>query len=272
MIVLGALVSLIIGTANLQSATRMESIHRRGIDVVIALDVSRSMLARDVQPSRLDRSKMLITRLMTELESDRIALVIFAGKAYLQMPLTTDLNAADLFVNSANPEMAPVQGTVIAHALQVADGAFSTEDKKYKAVVLITDGEDHGKEAVKTARELSENGVVINTVGVGSPAGATVWDPATGESMRDAHNEIVISKLNEPLLNEIAREADGVYQPLSDIDIVAKNIKKHLDGMDQKLIRDSRLMNYRSFFQWFLFLTFTGLTFELFISEKKRPL
>ncbi|MCO5235401.1 MAG: VWA domain-containing protein [Chitinophagaceae bacterium] len=272
MIVLGALGSLIIGAANLQSGTGMESIHRRGIDVVIALDVSRSMLAKDVQPSRLDRSKMLITRLLTRLESDRVALVIFAGKAYLQMPLTTDLNAADLFVNSADPEMVPVQGTVIAHALQVANGAFSIEDKKYKAIILITDGEDHDKEAVKTAKELSENGVVINTVGVGSPVGATVWNPATGETMRDAHNEIVISKLNEQLLNEIAQEANGVYQSLSDIDIVTDNIKKQLDGMDQKLIRDNRLVNYRSFFQWFLLLAFTGLTVELFISEKKRPL
>lgn len=269
-IIVLALFCLIIGTANLQSATQAEIISRQGIDVVIVLDVSNSMLATDVAPNRLEKAKLFINRLISQQGNDRIGLVIFAGSAYLQMPLTTDANAAALFVNSSTPEMAPVQGTVISNALEMANSAFGMEDEKYKAVILITDGEDHENNALSMARQLSEQGVVIHTVGAGTTGGTTIPNPTTGENMRDVNNDIVVSRLNENLLTEIATEANGIYQPLSDVEAVTNNIRDQLNRMDQKMIRDNRSINYRSFFQWFLFLAFAALTYELFVSEKKK--
>jgi Ca-activated chloride channel family protein len=268
--VLTALSCLIVGAANLQSATQVEKIDRRGIDVMIALDVSRSMLAADIKPSRLERSKQFISKLMGKLENDRIGLVIFAGRAYLQMPLTSDHTAAGLYVSNAGPDAVPTQGTVIADALKLSGSGFSVKDKKYKAVILITDGEDHDERAVKTARQLAENGVVINTIGVGSTQGSPILNTITGEGMRDMHGNIILSRLNEQLLTDIAHEANGIYQQLNDIETVTDKIKEQLTGMEQKIIHDNRMLNYRSFFQWFLALAFAGLAGELFISEKRR--
>ncbi len=261
---------LIIAAANLQSATPAEKISRRGIDIMIALDVSRSMLAEDVRPSRLEKSKQFISKLMDKLENDRVGLVIFAGRAYMQMPLTSDHTAAGLYVSNAGPDAVPTQGTVIGDALKVCNSGFNAKDKKYKAVVLITDGEDHDDDAVKTAKQLAQNGVIINTIGVGTTQGSPILNTITAESRRDLHGNIIISRLNEQELTEIAHEAGGVYQQLNDIETSVNKITAQLAGMEQKTIQDNRLLNYRSFFQWFLVLAFAGLAGELFISEKKK--
>ncbi|HRN57146.1 MAG TPA: VWA domain-containing protein, partial [Agriterribacter sp.] len=159
-IVMLSLGCLVIAAANLQSATPAEKISRQGIDVMIVLDVSRSMLAEDIKPSRLERSKQFINKLMSHLGSNRIGIVIFAGRAYMQMPLSSDHTAAGLYVSNAGPEAVPAQGTVIADALKTANSGFNSKDRKYKAVILITDGEDHDEQALKTAKQLAGNGVV----------------------------------------------------------------------------------------------------------------
>lgn len=261
---------LIIAAANLQSATQAEKINRQGIDVMIALDVSRSMLATDIKPSRLERSKQFISKLMNKLGNDRVGLVLFAGRAYMQMPLTSDHTAAGLYVSNAGPDAVPTQGTVIADALKVCNSGFNAKDKKYKAVVLITDGEDHDEQALKIAKQLAENGVVIHTIGVGSTQGAPILNLITGESRRDMHGNMVISRLNEQELTDIANAANGIYQQLNDIETVVDKITAEFAGMEQKAIQDNRLLSYRSFFQWFLVLAFAGLVGELFISEKKK--
>ena len=261
---------LIIAAANLQSATQIEKINRQGIDIMIALDVSRSMLAEDIKPSRLDKAKQFISKLMNKLENDRVGLVIFAGRAYMQMPLTSDHIAAGLYVSNAAPGAVPTQGTVIGDALKVCNSGFNAKDKKYKAVVLITDGEDHDEQAVKIAKQLAQNGVVIHTVGVGTTQGSPILNPITAESKRDLHGNIVISRLNEQELIDISHEANGTYQQLNDIETVVDKLTAQFAGMEQKTIQDNRLLNYRSFFQWFLVLAFAGLAGELFISEKKK--
>lgn len=261
---------LIIAAANLQSATPAEKISRQGIDIMIALDVSRSMLAEDVKPSRLEKSKQFISKLMNKLENDRVGLVIFAGRAYMQMPLTSDHTAAGLYVSNAGPDAVPTQGTVIDDALKVCNSGFNAKDKKYKAVVLITDGEDHDEDAVKTAKQLAQNGVIINTIGVGTTQGSPILNPITAESRRDLHGNVIISRLNEQELTDIAHEAGGTYQQLNDIETSVNKITAQFAGMEQKTIQDNRLLNYRSFFQWFLVLAFAGLAGELFISEKKK--
>jgi len=260
---------LVIAAANLQSATEVEKINRQGIDVMIALDVSRSMLSQDVKPSRLEKAKQLANKLMDQLQNDRIGLVIFAGRAYMQMPLTADHSAARLYINNASPEAVPTQGTVVAEALRIANTGFNKKDKKYKTVLLITDGEDHDEKAEKVAKELAENGVVINTIGVGSTEGSVIINPFTGEPKRDMQGNVVISKLNEQELMNIAHNANGIYQQLNDIETVAGKIQSQVSSMEQKAISDNSTLNYRSFFQWFLALALIGLMGELFISEKR---
>ncbi len=269
-VVAGALVILVFAAANLQSATQVENSSRKGIDIMIALDVSKSMLAEDVKPSRLDEAKQLINKLMERLQNDRVGLVIFAGRAYLQMPLTSDHIAAKLYVNNASPDAVPTQGTVISEALRLCNTAFNAKDKKYKAILLITDGEDHDEGALKTAKTLADNGVVINTIGVGTTTGSPILNPITSESKRDLQGNVIISRLNEQELMDIANAAGGVYQQLNDADTVADKIIGEINAMDQKTIRDNSLLNFRSFFQWFLVVALAALAGELFISEKRK--
>jgi len=208
----------------------------------------------------------------SQLRNDRVGLVIFAGRAYLQMPLTSDHIAAKLYVNNASPDAVPTQGTVISEALRLSNTAFNAKDKKYKAILLITDGEDHDEGALKTAKTLAENGVVINTVGVGTTTGSPILNPITSESKRDLQGNVIISRLNEQELMDIASAAGGVYQQLNDADTVVDKIIGEINAMEQKTIRDNSLLNFRSFFQWFLVVALSALTGELFISEKRKVL
>ncbi len=264
-----AFCATVIGAANLQSASQVEKINRQGIDLMIALDVSKSMLAEDMKPNRLERAKALVNKLMDKMENDRIGFVIFAGRAYLQMPLTTDHGAAKMYVGNANPDAVPTQGTVISDALRICDMAFNKKDKKYKAVVLITDGEDHDPNGLKTAEQLANNGVMMNTVGVGSTTGAPIINPITGDRKRDDQGNVIISKLNETELMQIAQKGNGIYQQLNDTENVADRLAIQMASMEQKAISDNSLANYRSFFQWFLLAALALLVGELFIPEKK---
>ncbi|MGN6437097.1 MAG: VWA domain-containing protein [Agriterribacter sp.] len=268
--VTAALILLIVGAANLQSATQIESVNRQGIDIMIALDVSKSMIAEDIKPSRLERAKQLVNKLLDQLSNDRIGLVIFAGRAYMQMPLTSDHTAAKLYVNNANPDAVPTQGTVISDALRLCNTGFNNKEKKYKSILLITDGEDHDENAIKTSKTLAENGVIINTVGVGTTQGSPILNPITHESKRDLQGNIILSKLNEQGLIDISHETEGIYQQLNDIDAVVDKLVSQYAAMEQKTIRDNSLLNFRSFFQWFLVLALIGLAGEMFISDKRK--
>ncbi|PWT96986.1 MAG: hypothetical protein C5B52_14730 [Bacteroidetes bacterium] len=267
-----AFLGVVLAAANIQSATQVEKVNRQGIDVMIALDVSKSMMAEDMKPNRLERAKVLVNRLMDKMENDRIGFVIFAGRAYLQMPLTTDHGAARMYVGNASPDAVPTQGTVISEALRICDMAFNNKDKKYKAVVLISDGEDHDENAIKTSSMLAGNGVMINTVGVGTTTGAPIIDPVTGDSKRDDQGNIVISKLNEAELIQISQKGNGIYQQLNDAESVADKLAQQMGGMEQRAISDNSLANYRSFFQWFLAFALALLIGELFVAEKKMKL
>jgi Ca-activated chloride channel family protein len=247
-----------------------ENINRKGIDVAIALDVSKSMLVTDIAPSRLERAKQFISKLMSEMPDDRIALVLFAGKAYLQMPLTTDHGAAKLFVSSAGPNTIPAQGTVISDALKMSANAFSNTEKRYKAVVLISDGEDHDQAAMETATELSQQGVMINTIGIGSPEGATITDPVTGQLKTDETGNTVISKLNEDELKQIATATNGVYVRLESSDETVSLIKEHLSQIEKKAFGDVSQINFNTWYWWFAGLMFILLLLEIFLPETKR--
>lgn len=265
-----AFIAGVIAVMDLRKPGSEEGIERKGIDVVIALDVSRSMLATDLAPNRLERAKQLIDKLMAAMPDDRIGLVVFAGKAYLQMPLTTDHAAAEMFVASASPDAVPQQGTVISEALKMSANAFNAAERRFKAVVLISDGEDHDPEAIRTAKELSSQGMMINTVGIGSPEGAYIPDPATGGNKRDATGSQVISKLNEEELKQLAQNTNGVYVRLEDSDAAVKQLKDQLSQIESKAFGDVSLMNFDVYYGWFALLMFVLLVAEYFIPETKK--
>jgi Ca-activated chloride channel family protein len=248
-----------------------ESITRKGIDVTIALDVSKSMLATDLQPNRLERAKQFINKLMNEMPNDRIALVLFAGKAYLQMPLTVDHGAAAMYISSASPDAVPQQGTVIGDALNMAAKAFNNADRRFKSVVLISDGEDHDEEAINTAEDLSGQGVMINTIGVGSPGGSEIIDPVTGEPKKDpTTGATVISKLNEGELKQIAEKTNGVYIHLQNTDEAVSSLQQQLSQIDRKAFGDTSLMNFKTYYLWLAAAMFILLLAENFIPERKK--
>jgi Ca-activated chloride channel family protein len=261
---------IVLGAANLQKPGEMEKINRKGVDVMIALDVSKSMLAEDIQPNRLERAKQLVNRLMDKMENDRIGLVLFAGRAYIQMPLTTDHGAARMYLQNANPDAVPSQGTVIGEALRVSNTAFNSKERKFKAIILISDGEDHDPQAVQMTKALSQNGVMVNTVGVGSPEGIPLFNRAKNELLKDASGNSIITKLNEAELQQLAQQTNGIYVRLDDTADAVNRIKAQLDTIEQKAMGDEAFINYKSYFQWFLALAFLLLIIELITSEKKK--
>lgn len=265
-----ALTLIIIGAANLQKPGGMEKINRKGVDVVIAMDVSKSMLAQDIKPNRLERAKQLINKLMEKMENDRIGLVLFAGRAYMQMPLTTDHSAAHMYVQNAGPNAVPTQGTVIAEALKMANNSFNSKDRKYKSIVLISDGEDHDPEALKYTQSLAQNGVMVNTVGIGSPDGVPLIDPATNELRKDEQGNAIVTKLNEAELQQLAQQTKGIYVRLDDTDAAADKIIAQLNTIEQTSPGDQAFMSYKSYFQLFLAAALVLLLLEFFTSEKRK--
>ncbi len=244
--------------------------NRKGIDMAIALDVSKSMLAADLAPNRLERAKQFINKLIDEMPDDRVALVLFAGRAYLQMPLTIDHQAAQMMVSSATPESVPQQGTVISDALKMSAGIFTSTERKFKTVILISDGEDHDNDAVKTAKALAQQGVMVNTVGIGSAGGAEIIDPATGQPKKDEAGNTVISKLNETDLKAMARATNGVYLKLQSSDEAVAALKVQLAQIDRKAFGDETLVNFRNYFLWFAAVMFILLLIEQLIPERKK--
>ncbi len=270
LLILLAFVTGVIALANPRKVQGTSMVNRSGIDVMIALDVSKSMLANDIQPSRLERAKQLISKLIDKLPNDRIGIVVFAGRAYLQMPLTTDHSAAKMYLSSATTDVVPTQGTVIGDALKMCFAAFNSQEKKYKAVVLLSDGEDHDETAIKITQELSDEGVMINTIGIGSPQGSTIIDPATKETKKDATGNAVITRLNEEELKNIAAKGNGLYQLFSNTDEVVNNMRTQLEGIGQRSVTENSLVNYKNYFPWLLAMMLLLLVVEFFITEIKN--
>src|SRR5579862_177194 len=271
-VVVLAFAAIVVGAANPQQPGKSENVNRNGVDVMVVLDVSKSMLATDVKPSRLEKAKQLLSKLLDKLQNDRVGLVLFAGRAYMQMPLTIDHGAARMYIQEASPEVVPTQGTVIADALQMANAAFDSKEKKYKTILLISDGEDHDPNAAKVAQTLAQNGVVINTVGIGSPEGTTIIDPETKEIKRDAQGQTVISKLNEAELQQLATTTNGIYLRLDNMDDALITLSQQIDSIEKKSLSDSEFTDYNSYFQFVLAAALLLLLIEFILPERKMKL
>jgi len=258
-----------VAIANPRQPDKVQEDVRAGIDVMLALDVSNSMLATDVAPSRLLRAKALLNKLIDQLPNDRIGLVLFAGKAYIQMPLTTDHSAAKMFVAAASPGVISAQGTAIGEALQRSTLAFG-ESERFKTVVLLTDGETHDENALEQAKDLAAKGIMINTVGIGSPAGGTIYDTATNAPRRDATGNVIISRLNEPLLQQLSTTTNGLYRNLDNTDRTANELVQQLSQVEKKALGDTSMFTYRTFYMWLALPMLLLLGFDTFFPDRKK--
>jgi len=258
--------------ADLVKPEGTQKINRKGIDVMIALDVSKSMLAEDIKPNRLERAKQLISKIIDKLSDDKVGIVVFAGRAYLQMPLTTDHSAAKMYLSSASTDNVPTQGTVISQALKMSYAAFNTKEKKYRSIILISDGEDHDEDAIKVTKQLADEGVMVNTIGIGSLQGAPIMDNETNEYKKDESGNTVISKLNEEELKSIAQNGNGLYQLFSSADEVADNLHKKLMTIGQTTLTGSSFGVYKNYFWYFLLAAFIILLIENILPERKTKM
>lgn len=258
-----------IAVANPRLPSKVQQDARAGIDVVLALDVSNSMLATDVAPSRLQRAKSLLSKLIDQLPDDRIGLVLFAGKAYIQMPLTTDHNAARLFINTASPAVITAQGTAIGEAMQRSSQAFG-ESERFKSIVLLSDGETHDEAALQQAQELASKGIMANTVGIGLPEGGSIFDTATNTPRRDASGNIIITRLNEALLQQIATTTNGIYRNLDNTDKTAKELIQQLSQVEKKALGDTTEFTYHTFYAWLAVPMLLLLGFDVLFPSRKK--
>ena len=254
--------------ADLVKPIGTQKINRKGIDVMIALDVSNSMLAEDIKPNRLERAKQLVSKIIDKLDDDKVGIVIFAGKAYLQMPLTSDHSAAKMYLSSASPDNVPTQGTVINQALKMSYAAFNTKEKKFRSIILISDGEDHEEDAIKVTKRLAEEGVMVNTIGIGSPQGAPIMDRETNQYKQDENGNTVVSRLNEEALKGIAQNGNGLYQLFTSADEVADNLHRKLMTIGQTTLTGSAFGVYENYFWYFLLGALLILLIENFLPER----
>ena len=271
---LSAIGFLIIAWANPQIGSRLEEVKRQGVDVIIALDVSNSMKARDLQPNRLERAKQIISRLIDRLENDRIGLVVFAGQAYVQLPITTDYAAAKLFLNTIDTDLIPTQGTAIGAAIRLATESFTEKDKKHKVLIVITDGENHEDDALEATREAVATGVVIHTIGMGSPEGTPIPASRNGNAqdfLKDNDGNTVLTKLDEIGLEKIAAEGKGKYIHSTAGDDGLQVLLDQIGRMDKKAFGTKQYTDYEDRFQYFLAIALLLLLTDLVIGERKSP-
>jgi len=246
-------------------------VERKGVDVVIAIDVSNSMLSKDLAPNRLEKAKRQLTDLIDGLKGDRIGIVAFAGDAIIQCPLTLDHGAARLFLSTVSPNLIPYQGTDLSKAILASLQAFGDKEKGSKAIILLTDGESHVGDAMKAAHQARSAGVRIFTVGIGTAEGSTVPEDASGTGYKkDQKGEVVLSKLNESLLRLIAEDTGGAYFRSSRSEAEIGEIDRRLRLLAQKTLGTDFARDYREYFQYLLGPAVFLLLFEFLISERGR--
>jgi len=266
-----ALASLILALVNPKMGTKMETIKREGIDIVFAVDVSKSMLAEDVAPSRLEKSKQLVSQIINQLGNDRIGIVAYAGSAFPVLPITTDYGVAKMFLQSMNTNMVSSQGTSLDEAINLSGTFFDKSNKTSKLVILISDGEDHSEGAEDAAAEATKMGMKIITIGVGTPKGGPIPLKQNGvvqSFKRDQNNEVVITKLNAESLESIAKATKGMYINGNQTKEVLEKIKKALDTIQKTEFEATQMANFQSQFQWFIGLAILLLVLDLFLLER----
>ncbi len=268
-----AFIFLVISIANPQMGRKMETIKREGVEIMIALDVSNSMLAEDIKPTRLDQAKLAIGQLVKRLRNDKFGLVVFAGQAYVQLPLTNDYSAARMFLNGINTSMVPVQGTAIGAAIELCLESFDPDTEGNKALVVISDGENHEEGAIEMAKKANEMGVQVHTIGIGSPQGVPipVYNQFGQKDFRkDREGKVVITKLNEGMMQQIAGAGQGSYVRATNVTQALRVVFDKINDLDKQEFETAKVADYESWFQIPLALALLFMVLEFIILPRKN--
>lgn len=267
-----AFACLAIALVNPKIGSKLETVKREGVDVVFAVDVSKSMLAEDIAPNRLDKAKQLVTQIINNLASDRVGIIAYAGKAFPQLPITTDYASAKMFLQGMNTDMLSSQGTAIDEAIKLATTYFDDEEQTNRVLIIISDGEDHSEQAAAIAEEANEQGIRIFTIGVGDVKGGPIPEKRNGVLLnykKDSNGETVITKLDEETLKTIANEANGAYINGRNTNEVVERIRDILNNMDKKEFETKQFADFKDQYQWFLGFAIFFLLLDIFLLDRK---
>lgn len=270
---LTALILSIFMMAGPQFGSKLEKQKRQGVELVIAVDVSNSMLSQDLKPDRMSRAKRVLNHLIDNLQNDKVALMIFAGDAYVQMPLTTDVSSAKMFLSNINPGMVPVQGTAVGMAIKRSMQLFSSADTNVgKSIIIITDGENHEDDAVAMASEALKYGITVNVLGVGTPEGAPIPIAGTQSFRKDKDGNVVVTKLNETMCQEIAAAGGGMYVRVDNSSSAVRALSSELEKLSKSEIESQVYTQYNEQYIAIAWIVLVLLVLECILLERKNPL
>ncbi|MCX6224310.1 MAG: VWA domain-containing protein [Bacteroidia bacterium] len=264
---------MVLALARPQFGTKLSEVKRKGIEMIIALDVSNSMMAEDIQPNRLENAKMAISRLVDRLENDKIGLIVFAGDAYIQMPVTTDYMAAKLFLNSITTQIVPKQGTAIASAIRLAMRSFTPNSEKSRAIIIITDGENHEEGTIESATEAAAAGIIIHTIGIGSAQGVPIPVTSAGgqkDYRTDYEGKVIISKLNEDLLRQVAAAGGGTYVRATASRTGLTTILDEMNKMEKQEIQMKVYSEYDEQFVYYIGFAIFLLLIDFILNDRRN--
>lgn len=266
-----ALVLLIVAAARPQFGQKEKTIKRQGIEVMVALDISNSMLAEDVAPNRLDRAKQMLSKMMDNMVDDKVGLVVFAGEAFTQLPITCDYVSAKMFLNTTSPALIQSQGTAIGAALRTAIASFGTaESEAGRAIVLITDGENHEDDAVAMAKQAYERGIQVFVIGIGKPEGSPIPMVGSNDYMKDRNGQVVVSRLNEEMCQQIAAAGHGVYVRCDNTNTAMRALQNELNELATAELETTVYADYNEQYQSFVLVALLFLVIEFFIMMRKN--
>lgn len=269
--IIGALAFLILAVARPQFGERKATIRKEGIEIMIALDISNSMLTEDITPNRLERAKYALTQLIDNLQDDKLGLVVFAGDAFIQLPMTHDYSAAKLFVSTISPDLISEQGTSMGSAISMATTSFTTDSDIGKAIIIITDGEDHEGDAIGAAKKAKEKGIQVFTIGMGLEKGAPIPTPQqNGEFIKDEAGNVVISKLNPAYLKKVAAAANGTYIQASNTNVGLDDILKEINRLNTESYESTEFTAHAEQFQYFLAVSILLLIVGIIFPERRH--
>lgn len=255
-----------------QFGSKLETVKRKGVEVMIALDISNSMLAKDVQPSRLEKSKRLMSKLVDEMENDKVGMIVFAGDAFTQLPITSDYISAKMFLESINPSLISKQGTAIGAAINLATRSFTPQEGVGRAIIVITDGENHEDGTIEAAKAAAEKGIQISVLGVGSPDGAPIPVEGTNDFRKDREGNVIVTRLNEAMCQEIAKTGNGIYVRVDNSNSAQKAINQEINKMAKADVESKVYTEFNEQFQVIAWVILLLLLLEILILERKNPL
>ena len=266
-----ALTLLIIAAARPQYGQNEKTVKRQGIEVMVALDISNSMLAEDVAPNRLDRAKQMLSKMMDNMVDDKVGLVVFAGDAFTQLPITCDYVSAKMFLGTITPSLIPTQGTAIGSALQTAITSFGAQESDAgRAIVLITDGENHEDDAIAVAKKAQELGIRVFVIGIGKPEGSPIPKPGTNDYFKDRSGQVVVSRLNEEMCQQIAAAGNGIYVRCDNTNTAMRALQQELERIATTDLETTIYADYNEQYQSFVLIALLLLIIEFFILSRKN--